>query len=97
MKLHQDFQITYPLTQKVVRDLKIVTEHLGDLIIEGTAYCDTNYSKIEVDDRYSVDIDYIKFNGTDIKPVIEVSGMIDDVTEFCIVKAASLFEEEVIA
>jgi hypothetical protein len=31
--LRQDFEINYPLTHKVVRDLKIVRETVGELIV----------------------------------------------------------------
>jgi hypothetical protein len=93
-KLKQHFEITYPLTHKVVRDLKIVTEHIGDLIVTGTAYCDPTVLKTEVDDRYSIDIDFVKWNGADIKPVLVVTDTLDDIEEFCIQKAACLFEKE---
>lgn len=96
-KLKQDFEITYPLTHKVVRDLKIVTEHVGDLIVTGTAFFDSSASVLDVYDRYAVDIDFIKWNGTDIKPVIEVMDRMDDINEYCIHKASSLFEEKEVA
>lgn len=96
-KLRQDFEITYPLNHKVIRDLRVVSEHVGDLVVTGTAYCDPTVLKTEVNDRYSIDIDFVKWNGTDIKTVLEATGTMDDIDDFCFRKVASLFEKEVAA
>jgi hypothetical protein len=81
MRIHKEFTFHYPLKHKVVRDLKIVTEHVGDLVIEGVGYFDSSASVLDIFDRYSVDIDFIKWDGTDIKPVLEVTGAMDEVVE----------------
>ncbi len=65
-KVKKEFVFQYPLKHKVVRDLKIVTEHVGDLTVEGIGYFNPLASPIDVFDRYTVDIDYVKWNGTDI-------------------------------
>src|SRR4051812_16049804 len=78
------FSFTYPLKQKRVRDLKIVTEHIGDLLIEGVGYFDASVSTLDIFDRYDVDIDTVKWNGTDIMPVLEVTGYMDEITEAAI-------------
>lgn len=83
-KLKKEFVFHYPLKHKVVKDLKIVTEHVGDLVIEGVGYFDPSASPIDVFDRYSVDIEFVKWNGTDIKPVLEVTGTLEDVEEAAI-------------
>jgi len=83
-KLKKEFVFHYPLKHKVVKDLKIVTEHVGDLVIEGIGYFDPSASPIDVFERYSVDIEYVKWNGTDIKPVLEVTGTLEDVEEAAI-------------
>lgn len=83
-KLQQAFSFQYPLKHKVVRDLKIVTEHVGDLTVEGVGYFDPSASPIDVFDRYAVDIDTIKWNGTDIKPVLTVTGSIEEIEEAAI-------------
>lgn len=83
-KLKKEFIFHYPLKHKVVKDLKIVTEHVGDLVIEGIGYFDPSASPIDVFDRYSVDIEFVKWNGTDIKPVLEVTGTLEDVEEAAI-------------
>jgi hypothetical protein len=80
-KTKKEFHFIYPLKHKVVRDLKIVTEHIGDLVVEGTGYFNPLASPIDVFDRYSVDIDHVKWNGTDIKPVLEVMGNMEEVEE----------------
>jgi len=88
----QSFTFQFPLKHKIVRDLKIVTEHLGDLIIEGVGYYDPSASPIDVFDRYTVDIDFVKWNGTDIKPVLEVTGNLEEVEEAALRHFAHVLE-----
>ncbi|RYY95582.1 MAG: hypothetical protein EOO11_15500 [Chitinophagaceae bacterium] len=83
-RVEKEFVFHYPLKHKVVRDLKIVTEHVGDLVIEGKGYFNPEASPIDVFDRYSVDIDFVKWNGTDIRPVLEVTGQLEDLEEAAI-------------
>ena len=92
MRTSKEFSFHYPLKHKVVRDLKIVTEHVGDLIVEGVGYFDPSASMLDIFDRYSVDIDFVKWNNIDIKPVLEVTGAMDDVVEACIRYFAIEFE-----
>ena len=77
----RNFSFQYPLKHKVVRDLKIVTEHVGDLEVEGIGYFDPSASQLDIFDRYSVDIDFVKWNGADIKPVLEITGGMDEIIE----------------
>lgn len=90
--LRQEFTFHYPLKHKIVRDLKIVTEYVGDLVVEGTGFFNPSASPIDVFDRYAVDIDFVKWNGTDIKPVLEVTGNLDEVEEAAIRHFANLLE-----
>ena len=92
MRIHKEFTFHYPLKHKVVRDLKIVTEHVGELVVEGVGYFDPSASVLDIFDRYSVDIDFVKWNDTDIKPVLEVTGAIDDIVEASIRHFAGEFE-----
>jgi hypothetical protein len=39
-----------------------------------------------------VDIDFVKWNGTDIKPVLELTGMMDEIQEAALRHCVSLFE-----
>jgi hypothetical protein len=80
-KSSKNFTFQYPLCQKVVRDLRIVTEHVGELVVEGTGYFNAAVSSLDIFDRIAVDIDFVKWNGTDIKPVLILSGMMDEITE----------------
>src|SRR4030095_1048381 len=91
-QIQKDFIFTYPLKHKVVRDLKIVTEHIGDLVVEGVGYFNPAASPIDVFDRYSVDIDFITWNGTDIKPVLEVMGNLEEIEEASIRYFAHVLE-----
>ena len=89
---NKDFKFHYPLKNKVVRDLKIVTEHVGVLEVEGVGYFDPSASVLDIFERYSVDIDFVKWNGTDIKPVLEVTGGMDEIIEASIRFFANEFE-----
>ena len=88
----KDFRFHFPLKHKVVRDLKIVTEQIGNLEIEGVGYFNPSASRLDIFDRYSVDIDFVKWNGTDIKPVLEVMGNLEDIEEAAIRYFASMLE-----
>jgi hypothetical protein len=88
----RDFRFYFPLKHKVVRDLKIVTEHVGELQVEGVGYFNPSASRLDIFDRYSVDIDFVKWNGTDIKSVLEVTGGMDEIIEASVRYFASEFE-----
>jgi hypothetical protein len=90
----RDFRFFFPLKHKVVRDLKIVTEHVGDLQVEGIGYFNPSASRLDIFDRYSVDIDFVKWKGTDIKPVLEVTGGMDEIIEASVRHFAGAFENE---
>ena len=83
------FVFNYPLKQKVVRNLRIVTDHVGDLQIEALGYFNPNASVLDIFDRYTVDIDFIKWNGTDIKSVLEITGGFEEIHEAAIRHFAS--------
>jgi hypothetical protein len=91
----QEFSFHYPLKHKVVRDLKIVTEHIGDLKVEGVGYFNSSASMLDIFDRYTVDIDFVKWNGADIKPVLEVTGAMEEIQEAAIRYFAGAFENEI--
>src|SRR5215217_2239733 len=87
------FDFSYPLNHKIVRNLKIVNEHIGDLQIEGIASRNPSVSILShLDERYTVDIDFVKWNGTDIKPVLELTGLMEDIQEAALRHCASLFQ-----
>jgi hypothetical protein len=93
-KRAKEFTFHYPLKHKVVRDLKIVTEHVGDLVIEGTGYLNPSASVLDIFDRYMVDIDFVRWNGTDIKPVLEVTDSMDEITEAAVRFVAENFQKQ---
>jgi len=89
----KNFDFQFPLNHKIVRNLKIVNEHIGDLQVEGSASLNASVSVLShLDERYSVDIDFIKWNGTDIKPVLELTGLMDDIQEAALRHCVSLFQ-----
>lgn len=93
MKKEKFFSFTYPLKQKVVRDLKIVTEHVADLIVSGVAYENLHFPKSEPYDRWTADIDYVKYQGVDIRPIMEVTGGMEEIYDAAEKHAATLFED----
>ena len=89
----KNFGFPFPLNHKIVRNLKIVNEHIGDLQVEGSASLNSSVSILShLDERYSVDIDFVKWNGTDIKPVLELTGLMDDIQEAALRHCVSLFQ-----
>ncbi len=91
-KVKKEFRFQFPLHHKIVRNLRIVNEHIGDLAVEGSASFNPSVSILShLDERYAVDIDFIKWNGTDIKPVLELTGLIDDVQEAALRYCVTLF------
>jgi hypothetical protein len=91
-KLRKEFTFHYPLKHKVVRDLKIVTEQVGELVVEGVGYFDPSANVLDIFERYSVDVDFVKWQGTDIKPVLEVTGALEDIEEAAIRYFAQYFQ-----
>ena len=91
-KSRKNFSFHYPLKHKVVRDLRIVTEQVGELEVEAIGYFDPSASVLDIFERFTVDIEFVKWKGTDIKPVLEVTGAMDDITEAAIRHFAGEFE-----
>ena len=89
----KNFDFQFPLNHKIVRNLKIVNEHIGDLQVEGSASLNASVSVLShLDERYNVDIDFVKWNGTDIKPVLELTGLMEDIQEAALRYCASIFQ-----
>lgn len=94
-KFQKEFGFTYPLSHKIVRNLRIVKEHIGDLEVEGSVSFAPSVGRLtSLEDRYAVDIDFIRWKGTDIKPVLELTGLIDEVQEAALRYCVSLVEED---
>jgi hypothetical protein len=91
-----NFDFQFPLQHKIVRNLKIVNEHVGDLQVEGSARSNPSVSILShLDERYTVDIDFVKWNGTDIKPVLELTGLMDEIHEAALRHCAMVFESTI--
>lgn len=88
----KDFRFIFPLKHKVVRDLKIVTAHVGDLQVEGVGYFNPSASRLDIFDRYGVDIEAVRWNGTDIKDVLKITGGMEEIIEASIRYFAHDFE-----
>lgn len=84
-KLTQDFQISYPVQKRTIVGLRIKSEHVGDLIVTGTAY--------QYETGHSVDIDFVRWNGTDIRPVLEVTGGMEQIEEYILQRASKFFTQ----
>ena len=95
-KLQKEFGFTFPLSHKIVRNLRIVKEHIGDLEVEGSVSFKPSVGRLtSLEDRYEVEIDFIKWNGTDIKPVLELTGLMDEVQEAAMRYCVGLVEENI--
>lgn len=91
------FQFNFPLTKKVVRNLRFEWDHIGDLEIAGTGYFNPDASVIDVDNRYAADIDFIKWQGQDIKPVLEMTSEVtmNEIFSATLQHIAGLFEQPI--
>ncbi|GAA4328279.1 hypothetical protein [Flaviaesturariibacter amylovorans] len=70
-----------PLKHKIVRDLKIVEETIGELHIGFVGYFDPSASPIDVYERYSVDLESVAWNGADVKDLLAYTEKLDDIEE----------------
>lgn len=96
-KKEQAFQFSFPLSNRVVRNCRIITEHVGDLVIEGVGYFNQNVSPLDPEEsRYGADIDFIRWNGVDIKPVLETSCEVlyADILDAATQHASTLFNHK---
>lgn len=91
-KKQQKFEFTHNLKKTVVRDMKLVTEYLP-LTLTGIYYCDTNFSKIDVANRYDMDIEEVIYEGMNIISVLEFTGALEDIYEETIKYAPNYFNE----
>jgi hypothetical protein len=80
-KTAREFSFHFTLKRKTVRNLKLVTEPVGKLEISGTGYFDPAASVLDIFERFSVDVDFVRWKGTDIRPVLEVTGGMEEITE----------------
>lgn len=78
-KITKPFHFIFPLKKKIVRDLKIFSDHIGDLEVEGIGYFDPGASLLDIFERFAVDIDYIRWKGTDIRLVLETTGGLEEI------------------
>ena len=91
--IKREFVFHYPLKHKIIRDLKLVTEYAGELEVAGFGYFDPSIQLLSNrENRLAADIDFVKWNGTDIKPVLEVCGGLDEIKEATLRHLSTLFE-----
>jgi hypothetical protein len=89
-KIKKPFRFTHTFTQKVVRDLRIVTETL-DVEVSGTGYNNTNSSVTDIDEKFSIDIDFIIWKGKDVTELVEFMGCFEEVQEAAFRHVVNLF------
>jgi hypothetical protein len=66
---------------------------VGDLQVEGQGYFHPGASPLDIFDRFSVDIEAVRWKGTDIREVLEVTGGLDEIVEASIRYVAGLFQQ----
>lgn len=89
-KIHKEFTFNFPLKHNVVRNMKVVSETICLLECECVGYYDPTVSKLNIHDRYSVDIDFIRYEGKDIKPILDVTELMDDIEQAALLKLAEI-------
>jgi hypothetical protein len=72
MKKQRSFTLTYPLTHKVVRDLKIVDELAATFTVEGVQYPSGD-----------VDIEFVWYGGEDLRAILEAVDYLDTIAVYC--------------
>jgi alpha-glucosidase (family GH31 glycosyl hydrolase) len=97
-KVSKPFYFTYPHT-KIVVDLSrgrgYSTVHICDLDIQGKVYHHTHSSVLDApEDRFEADIDYIMYEGNNIKEVLEPTDLFDKIYSACIAHASLLFDDQ---
>lgn len=98
MRLKKPFAFNFPVTTKKVVDLQLKNITVAELTVTGTAYLDTNVSRLDMDtNRYDADIDYVMHLGHDIKEVLEITDLWADIEESAVVNARKLFSEKEVA
>lgn len=96
MKLFKSFQFIFPYNKIVFKNGRKQYEHIADLTIEGVAEHWPNVSKMEpAHDRFNVDIDFVKYNGIDVKPLLEESALMDEISDAAFNHAAFIFDKPV--
>lgn len=101
MTTTKHYSFEFPLTQRKV-NLNIKggweTTVIGNLNVTGLAKLNTNYSKIDVDNRYTFDILSAHFNGLDLWYLIDSADLFEYCKEELLKKAhmeaAEALEEE---
>ena len=93
MKQATPFFFQFPLQKKSVRNLKIVTEQVGMLEVEALGYFNPSASMLNIFERFSVDLEFVRWNGADIKPVLEVMGNLEEIEEAAVRYFASHYED----
>jgi hypothetical protein len=96
MPQSKPFRFTHTFSQKVVRDLKIVEEYL-DVEVSGSGKMHKNFSCLEIDERFSADIDFVIWKGKDVKELIEFMGCLEEVQEAALRAVANLFTNQLSA
>jgi hypothetical protein len=84
MKQVRRFWFRYPLYRRQVLNLKLVSEHIGDLEIEGVGYIKPGINSLDIKDSIDVDLEFIRWNGADILPVLEINQGLEEFEEAAI-------------
>lgn len=92
-RMRERFSFLYPLTQKAVRDLKIITEQVGKLRVEGWITCDPSVPRIDAEDRYSVELESVTWEGRNILPALQWADAVEEIEDWCLAHATELFTD----
>jgi hypothetical protein len=93
-KIKKPFSFQYNVSKKTVRNLTIVSEHIP-LTITGTGYMNPGYSVADPFNRYDADIDFVIYEGKDVKQLLDFTGVLEDIEEAAHKEVARMFNETV--
>lgn len=95
MKYAKDFSCPHTITVKRV-DLHSKTgfrnEDLGTVNISGVLTIHTEFPKVDIENRYEIDIDTVEYKGVNILPILEDQPLLDECYEVALKYAVNRFE-----
>lgn len=93
-KKQKQFSFLFPLNKKSVKNLRIVTTHIGDLEISGVAYFNPRVSLLDNEERrFYADVDSVKWNGAEVKDLLEAIDQLEEMKDAADAHAHTLFSD----
>ncbi len=88
MQITAKIAFEFPLKEKTVRNLQLVTTERGTLEVEAEYAIDESKPPVLTKERYQARITSAKFNGAEVLPVLQAFGNYEEVQEAGVYHAA---------